>query len=119
MSYRLATIIYSVSLAATSLFHTLPSYAGKPVKTSLYPTSGKLLQLTNGDLMCYVDFVDARGKKYNLGADFDICSQTSLVNKWVKLTYKKSKVNDCQSADPCGKTRVENLVVKMQPVAQK
>jgi hypothetical protein len=119
MSYRLATIICSVSLAATSLFHPLPSYAGKPIKTSLYPTSGKVLQLTNGDLMCYVDLVDTRGKKYNLGADFDICSQNNLINKRVKLTYKKSKVNDCQSADPCGKTRVENLVVKMQPLLQK
>jgi hypothetical protein len=41
------------------------------------------------------------------------------VNKQVKLTYKKGSVNDCQSADPCGKTRIENLVVKMQPVLQK
>ena len=54
--------------------------------------------------MCYVDLVDARGKKYNLGANFDICNQTKLVNKQVKVTYKKDNVNDCQSAEPCGKT---------------
>ena len=69
--------------------------------------------------MCYVDLVDARGKKYNLGADFDICNQTKLVNKQVKVTYQKGNINDCKSADPCGKTRVENLIVKMQPVLQK
>ena len=69
--------------------------------------------------MCYVDLVDARSKKYNLGADFDICNQTKLVNKQVKVTYKKGNINDCQSAEPCGKTRVKNLIVKMQPVLQK
>jgi hypothetical protein len=119
MSYPLATAICAISLTATSLLYTLPSHSRKPAKASSYPTSGKVLSLTNGDLMCYVELVNARGKKYNLGADFDICTQTKLVNKQVKLTYKKGNVNDCQSADPCGKTRVENLIVKMQPVAQK
>jgi hypothetical protein len=119
MSYLLATTICAVSIAATSLFHTLPSHARKPVKVISYPTSGKVLKLTNGDLMCYVNLVDARGKKYNLGADFEICNQTKFLNKQVKLTYKQGNVNDCQSADPCGKTRVENLVVKIKLVSKK
>ena len=119
MSYSLVTTFCVISIVANSLFHTLPSHARKPVKVSNYPTSGKVLTLTNGDLMCYVDLVDARGKKYNLGADFDICNQTKLVNKQVKVTYKKSNVNDCRSIEPCGKTRVENLIVKMQPVFPK
>ena len=115
----LTTTLCTISIVASSLFHTLPSHARKLVKVSNYPTSGKVLKLTNGDLMCYVDLVDARGKKYNLGASFDICNQIKLVNKQVKVTYKKDNVNDCQSAEPCGKTRVENLIVKMQPVLQK
>ena len=119
MSYPLTTTLCTISIVANSLFHTLPSYACKPVKVSNYPTSGKVLKLINGDLMCYVDLIDARGKKYNLGAGFDICNQIKLVNKQVKVTYKKDNVNDCQSAEPCGKTRVENLIVKMQPVLQK
>ena len=119
MSYSLVTTFCVISIVANSLFHTLPSHARKPVKVSNYPTSGKVLKLINGDLMCYVDLVDARGKKYNLGANFDICNQTKLVNKQVKVTYKKDNVNDCQSAEPCGKTRVENLIVKMQPFLQK
>jgi hypothetical protein len=116
MSYRLATAICAISLTATSLLSSLPSHARKPAKFSSYPTSGKVLTLTNGDLMCYVELVDARGKKYNLGANFDICNQTKLVNKQVNLIYKKGKVNDCQSAEPCGKSRIENLIVKMQAV---
>ena len=119
MSYPLVTTLCMISIVASSLFHTLPSHARKSVKVSNYPTSGKVLKLTNGDLMCYVDLVDARGKKHNLGADFDICNQTKLIDKQVKVTYKKDNVNDCQSAEPCGKTRVENLIVKMQPVLQK
>ena len=119
MSYSLATTFCMISIVANSLFYTLLSHARKSVKVSNYPTSGKVLKLTNGDLMCYVDLVAARDKKYNLGANFDICNQTKLVNKQVKVIYRRDNINDCQSAEPCGKTRVENLIVKMQPVLQK
>ncbi len=110
----LATATCSVILCVASLVHILPSDAKKPVKSNSYPTSGKVLTLTNGDLMCYVDVVDASGKKYNLGADFEICQQSQFLNKRVQLTYKRGNVSDCQSAEPCGKTRVENLIVKMK-----
>jgi hypothetical protein len=102
------------TIVAVSVCIALPSDAGKPVKAEVFPTSGKVLTLTNGDLMCYVDVVDARGKKYNLGADFEICQQSQFLNKRVQLTYKRGSVNDCQSAEPCGKSRIENLIVKMK-----
>lgn len=107
----LASIVITI---AASLGIALPSDAGKPVKAEVFPASAKVLTLTNGDLMCYVDVIDARGKKYNLGADFEICQQSQFLNKRVQLTYKRGRVNDCQSAEPCGKTRVENLIVKMK-----
>jgi hypothetical protein len=66
--------------------------------------------------MCYVDLVDAGGKKYNLGADFSICEQSQFLNKQVRLTYKKIKVGDCQSAEPCGKSKLKNAIVKMRLV---
>jgi hypothetical protein len=88
-------------------------------KLGASPKQGKVLQLTNGDLMCYVELVDARGKKYDIGAEFDICRQTKFINKQVMLTYKRGKVNDCQSAAPCGKTRTEDLIVKMKLVNKK
>jgi hypothetical protein len=114
MTYRPIATLCAISITAASLLSTLPSHASKPVKAKSYPTSGKVLNLTSGDLMCYVELVDPRGKKYNLGAEFEICDRTKLLNKQVKLTYKRGEVNDCQSAQPCGKTRTENLVVKMQ-----
>ncbi len=95
------------------LLQPIASEANKQPKLTSFPPKGKVLKLTNGDLMCYVD-LDVRGKKYHLGADFDICNQTKFLNKQVQLIYQRSKVNDCQSNEPCGKTRVENLIVKLK-----
>jgi hypothetical protein len=94
-----------------------PSEANKFEKSNSFPTSGKILKLTNGDLMCYVK-INTRGKIYQLGADFDICNQTKFLNQQVQLTYQRSKVNDCQSSEPCGKTKIKNLIVKMKLVPQ-
>jgi hypothetical protein len=100
-------------IAAVSIIQTAPAESKKTKILNSFPASGKVLKLTNGDLMCYAE-IDDRGKKYHLGADFDVCSQIKFINKKVKLTYKRSKVNDCQSNEPCSKTRVENLIVKMK-----
>jgi hypothetical protein len=69
--------------------------------------------------MCYVDLIDRRGKKYNLGANFEICNQTKFLDRQVRITYQRNKVNDCQSNEPCGKTRVENLIVKLKLIDRK
>jgi hypothetical protein len=100
-------------IAAVSIIQTAPAESKKTKSLNSPPTSGKVLKLTNGDLMCYAE-IDDRGKKYHLGADFDVCRQIKFLNKKVKLTYKQSKVNNCQSNEPCGKTRIENLIVKMK-----
>jgi hypothetical protein len=100
-------------IVATSLIHPFSTEASPTTKTTSFPSSGKVLSLTGGDLMCYVD-IDVRGKKYHLGADFSICTQTKFLNKQVQLTYKGIKVNDCQSSEPCGKTRIENSIVKIK-----
>jgi hypothetical protein len=116
MSHPLAKLACAGLIVGASLSHGLPSYAGqKSGQVTAFPTTGKLLKLVNGDIMCYVDLVDARGKKYNsLGAGFEICNQTKLLNKRVKLTYKRGNVSDCQSSEPCGKSRVENLISTMK-----
>jgi hypothetical protein len=118
ISHPLAILTSAGIIIAASLGVSLPSDAKKPVKSNSYPTSAKVLTLTNGDLMCYVDVIDASGKKYNLGAGFEICQQSQFLNKRVQLTYKRGKVNDCQSAEPCGKTRIENLIVKMKLISK-
>jgi hypothetical protein len=116
--HSLITVACSGLMIATHLFDPVPSIANKPIKPTSFPATGKVLTLTNGDLMCYVELIDSRGVKYNLGADFDICNQPKLLNKRVNLTYKRIKVSDCTSPD-CGKTRIQNLVVKMKLVPRK
>jgi hypothetical protein len=78
---------------------------------------GTVKQIVNGDLLCYVDIVDEKGKTHNLGASFDICAkEETYLNKKVRLSYKVANVSDCQSAEPCGKTRRETIISKMEIV---
>jgi hypothetical protein len=115
MSYRsISTTICAISIFTIGLLPSLPIAANNLTTNQSFPTKGKVLKLTNGDLMCYVDLVDAGGKKHSLGADFSICEQSKFLNQQVRLTYKKIKVSDCQSAEPCGKSKLKNAIVKMR-----
>jgi hypothetical protein len=81
------------------------------------PKIGTVKQITNGDLLCYVSLIDDKGKQHELGADFGICGQEkAYLNKKVRLSYELANVNDCQSAEPCGKTRQEQIITKMELV---
>ena len=115
INYAVTTATCAGLILILNLVTGAPSEATKLEKDNSFPTSGKVLKLTNGDLMCYVK-INARGKNYQLGADFDICNQTKLLNQQVQLTYKRTKVNDCQSSEPCGKTKLKNLIVKMRSI---
>jgi hypothetical protein len=111
--HSLARITSMLLVVSATLLPALASKATTQKKLNSFPRSGKVLTLTNGDLMCYVD-ISSGGKKYHLGADFSICNQSKFLNQQVQLTYKPVKVNDCQSNEPCGKTRIENLIVKIK-----
>lgn len=90
---------------------------GAGTKTATLPTLGTVKKITNGDLLCYVSIVDDKGKQHELGADFGICGQEkAYLNKRVRLTYGVANVSDCQSAEPCGKTRQEQVIQKMELV---
>jgi hypothetical protein len=79
------------------------------------PRNGTVLKMTNGDIMCYIELRDVAGRKHTLGADFSLCENPNkFLNRRVKLTYQRAKVNDCESAEPCGKTRWETLVVRLK-----
>ena len=107
--------LWALSVCAATFLSALPSLAGKPVQIpGNTPSRGKLVKLTPGDLMCYVDLIDSRGKKHHIGADFPICGRTRLLNRQVRLTYKPIQVNNCQSSEPCGKSIVKTALVKMR-----
>ena len=95
--------------------------AKTPAKTNILqktvdgkPRVATIKSMIQGDLKCYVILVDEQGVNQELGANFDICAQgEKFLSKKVNLTYDTVKVNDCQSNEPCGKTKDESLIVKM------
>ncbi|MDZ8187797.1 MAG: hypothetical protein RMX96_23470 [Nostoc sp. ChiSLP02] len=79
------------------------------------PSFGTIKDMQNGDLKCYVTLADRNGKLYeSIGATFDVCEPDKYVNKNVNLFYDLENVNDCQSAEPCGKTKQEWLINKIE-----
>jgi hypothetical protein len=113
-SRALVTATCGVIIIAASLLPLVGRAASKQKpRANSFTTIGKVLKFTNGDLMCYVE-IYAHNNNYTIGADFAICNQTKFLNQQVQLTYKRSRVNDCQGNEPCGKTRLENLIVKMK-----
>jgi hypothetical protein len=79
------------------------------------PKIGTVKEVVNGDLKCYVTLVDEKGTKHNLGATFEVCEKPeTLLNKKVSLNYRIESVSDCQSAEPCGKSKKESLISKME-----
>jgi hypothetical protein len=106
-------IMFAKSIASLTILAL--SLTSLPSNASNMPKSGTVLNMINGDLMCYIELRDIQGKKRTLGATFGLCEQSrKFLNRRVQLTYKRMKVNDCESAEPCGKTRWENLVVKLK-----
>ena len=79
------------------------------------PKIGTVRSLVDGDLMCYATLLDEKNVERKVGATFEICAKKAqFLNKKVRLTYAMTNVNDCQSSEPCGKTRQEMVVTKME-----
>ena len=78
---------------------------------------GTIKSIEQGDLACYINLIDEQGKEHNINASFDICPQKEqFINQKVKLSYKILPFNDCQSNEPCGKTKEESAIVKMEVI---
>lgn len=98
------------------------SPANLPIQTgNAAPSSSSLLQvgtvqsLVTGDLLCYATLLDENNAEHQLGASFELCADASqYLNRKVSLSYTEANVNDCQSIEPCGKTRRETIVNEMQ-----
>jgi hypothetical protein len=105
----------AVSLCATSALGVFVNSVAVRAENSLdYPALATVTNMVNGDLMCYVDLVDEQGVERHLGADFEVCAdETQFLGQKVYLTYGELPVNDCQSIEPCGKTRLEMLITQI------
>ncbi len=82
-----------------------------PVASAPQPKIGIVKEMVNGDLKCYVTLEDEKGKQHHVGAVFEVCNRPeTFLNKKVSLVYGIESVNDCQSAEPCGKSKQESLI---------
>lgn len=76
-----------------------------------YPEIGTLVSAQAGDLMCYATVRDRQGQEVQVGATYEVCDrQDELVDETVRFIYSEENVADCQSAEPCGRTRQETLI---------
>ncbi len=112
-SISLSLSIFAASAIGLLASTTVVQAQKKPVER---PTIATVKSIVNGDIMCYVNLVDNKGRQYNsVGASFDLCAnEKTFLNKKVRLSYNRVSVNDCQSAEPFGKSRLETLITKMQ-----
>ncbi|MBE9209528.1 hypothetical protein IQ244_24120 [Nostoc sp. LEGE 06077] len=79
------------------------------------PTIGTVKELVNGDLLCYATLTDEQGMEHQVGASFEICAESAkFLNKKVRASYTIESVSDCQSAEPCGKSKKESIITKME-----
>ena len=79
------------------------------------PKIATVKELVTGDIICYATIVDDQGKEHNVGASFEICDQADkYLNQKVRASYEIASLNDCESAEPCGKTRQESIISQME-----
>ncbi len=119
MSFRSSAFSLSVLVATSSLSFFAHPTAAQPRNATAQPQVATVESMVDGDLMCYVTLVDENGIKYReVGATFELCAKkNTFLNKKVNLVYGKVSVNDCQSAEPCGKTRQQTLILQMKLAA--
>jgi hypothetical protein len=92
------------------------SPAGQTNQAIDRPAIGTVEELQNGDLACYVTLVDDNNVKHEgLPASFDFCAQEkTYLHQRVRPTYEQGTLADCQSNEPCGKTRRAWIITKLQ-----
>ncbi|BAZ29591.1 hypothetical protein NIES4074_20380 [Cylindrospermum sp. NIES-4074] len=88
-------------------------------ESTTQPKIATVKELVNGDLKCYATVVDEKGTEHNLGASFEVCEPEKFLNKKVSLSYGIESVSDCESAEPCGKSKKESLIVKIDILGEK
>ncbi|MEA5524862.1 hypothetical protein [Nodularia spumigena] len=79
------------------------------------PKIGTVKELVTGDIICYATLVDEQGKEFRDGASFELCAESEkYLNKKVRASYEIASLNDCESNEPCGKSRQESIISQME-----
>ena len=91
------------------------------VSPSPLPSDPKIMVvrgLTMGDRACYMKLENAQGQSSENLADFDICTQSQLVNKRVRLTRTPTPISamSCQGDPECKERETVNLITAVKVV---
>ncbi|MBD2775727.1 hypothetical protein [Iningainema tapete] len=114
--FCLSVLGLSVSVFALHFFLTPTAVVAQKSVKGLQIATVK--SMDNGDNACYVTLVDQKGKVYqSVYANFEICAkEKTFLNNRVRLSYEQGRINDCQSAEPCGKSKQVTLITRMQVI---
>jgi len=62
--------------------------------------------VNQGDLACYVTLLNTSTQKLeHYDSEFDWCHKPELFGQKIKVTFHKIMINDCESIEPCGRSR--------------
>lgn len=124
---RFTAIVFGVALVILALKFSAPpapTITESPQNSPSTPVDssssqqflrGTVASVVNGDLMCYITIDTENGRFSDLGADFELCNN-DWVGQKVSVSVKPGRVNDCQSAEPCGKTKDMFLITSMKKI---
>jgi hypothetical protein len=75
-------------------------------------------ELTMGDRACYMKLENAQGQSSEELAEFDICTQSQLVDKRVRLTRTPTPISamSCQGDPECQEKETVNLITAVEVV---
>ncbi|APB33590.1 protein of unknown function DUF1311 [Gloeomargarita lithophora Alchichica-D10] len=108
-------VLSFVALAAGVVLVVLNVQAQTPTQDPMPGQfRGTVNEVVNGDLLCYVTLTTTEGR-FTVGASFDLC-EPQWVGQEVDFGVAPGRVNDCESAEPCGKSQDLLLIVGMSPV---
>lgn len=82
------------------------------------PTEGRLVNMVNGDIACYLAFDEIAGGPRDLMGDFDLCMSEDLVGRRVGLSFEVGTVYaaSCEGNPDCPDRAFEWLVGAMSPL---
>ncbi|MCP4135816.1 MAG: hypothetical protein GY754_32915 [bacterium] len=82
------------------------------VKAGAYYT---VKEMSQGDILCYITMADENGNNLHMSAAFAICEDDSrYLNKKVSIAKTEiANLNDCESNEPCGKTKKEKIIAEL------
>jgi hypothetical protein len=109
---RCSAIAVGLLLTAHTLAANTVSIGGESK-----PRYGTLVDLTSGDVACYLDFKDDNGDRFSEMAEFSVCEDESVKGKRVAISYTVGSVlaDSCQGNPECSESKQAVLVNRLDP----